>query len=173
MATRYALVVIIPDEIRTSLDEAYFKVSGKHLTIANAHITILPPFFLANSDESALTQKLASLHIQPFTAHNETFGVFHQQSDIVYVSIEPFDAFSVIYEQALTLLEGVITFDVEPYADKNLPPLLPHLSLDYHAENAKDIAEKLNAHHLSLTFSVQSLIILKEVDGVWSSVTTM
>ena len=173
MATRYVLAVSVPDEIHALLDETYLKVSGKHLTIAHAHITILPPFFLANIDESTLTQKLASLHVQPFTAHNEMFGVFHQQSDIFYVSVEPFDAFSSIYEQALSVLEGVITFDLEPYADKNLPPLLPHISLDYQAENTKETVEKLNAQHLLLTFSVDSLVILKEVDGAWNPVTTI
>lgn len=129
------------------------------------HITLIPPFSLDDTQESACIQEFQKIKIglQSFVVNLKGFGSFPKQNGSV-VFIRP------LYQPNLLLLrEKFKGFSTSIF----LPDYHPHLTVafrDLSFENYQKAWEEYQNKAFSASFSVQEVGLYKHIEGKWKKI---
>ena len=145
-----------PRRLDGQLRVAFHKTFNKHIDIINLHLTLLPPFSLRNKGQEADLMK--GVKKFEFTYPNLTFGqagLFkNPDRTILYVPILPEKPFQSLHKKMVSLFEKVIEFETTAYPDNQVPPFIPHISLDYGFIFSEDILSKLDTNLPKISFTL-------------------
>lgn len=156
--------------VEARIRSAYENTFGESLPIKNLHLTLIPPFSVNKKEDlksikeylDKLINKIITLRIgQPnlFVNPGET---------ILYLPLEPKAEITKIYNNLNSFSKNLIKIETFPYHTDEVPPFLPHISLDYsfkyNSQTLIGLASNLTGEEIKLN---KLTIMAKTKSGNW------
>jgi|GEM_PF-3039603 len=143
----YIVILKVSKNGEAKIRDSYKKTYDKKLPISNLHLTLLPPFSLKENVEVKDIKKainsLGKINLKTTFGKPNLFK--NPKETILYLPAEPEEKIKSYYEKLTKLTDLLINLETSLYHTDEVPPFLPHISLDYtFTSNSKtlDILEK-------------------------------
>ncbi len=170
----YIIVYSLPKPIEEKIRKAYLEVFNKPLPIKNLHLTLLPPFSLIEKDGlNKIKAYLRKNKILKINASISTPNLFVNPGEtILYLPVEPKKEISKFYEKLSTFSKDLIKIETSLYHTDEIPPFLPHISLNYdftfNSKSLTGLSEKLDNVNFILS---KPTLMIKNASGSWETIT--
>lgn len=169
----YIVVYSIPNTVERKIKNVYQEIFNKTLPIKNLHLTLLPPFSLINKDTlkklKTFTKNVKESKIEANIASPELFT--NPGETILYLPVEPKKKIIKVFDKLNTFSKDLIKFETSLYHTDEVPPFLPHISLDYdftfNSDTLIKLSEKLGKLNLILN---KPIIMVKTSQESWKQI---
>lgn len=159
----YIVVFILPSELQKKIKEIYRKTFNKDLTITNLHLTFLPPFSLKEDvDLKTVKENLKKFKKTKIKAFFSSPDLFRNPGEtILFLPVEPKGKITDLYERINNQNKNLIKFETSLYHTDEVPPFLPHVSLDYDFTFNSKTLKKLEENLEKFYFDIKCPILVK------------
>lgn len=166
----YIVVYDLPKKIDKEIKLAYEATFKKKLPILNLHLTLLPPFSLIEQKNLTLLKeninKLKSISI---SANLFSPSLFRNPGEtILYLPVNPEKELSKVHDKLESISKDMIKFETSLYHTDEVPPFLPHISLDYNFTFNSKTLIKLEENLKDTNFKLTNpILMVQNPSGKW------
>jgi len=169
----YIVILKIPKNIENKIKSSYKETYDKNIPIKNLHLTLLPPFSLKSKESlELLKNNIKKNKPVKITASYGTPNLFgNPQETILYLPIEPEKEITKLHEKINNENKNLINFETSLYHTDEVPPFLPHISLDYNFTYNSTTLPKLEDNLDVATFNlIGPFLMVQRPSGNWIKV---
>jgi 2'-5' RNA ligase len=129
----YIVAYLIPPKFGDKIRSVYENIFKKALPIENLHLTLIPPFSVENKkDLDSVKKYLDKFKNKVITLKAGEANLFVSPGEsILYLPLEPKGEITKIYNNLNSFSKNLIKIETSLYHSDEVPPFLPHISLDY------------------------------------------
>jgi 2'-5' RNA ligase len=170
---RYGLIVRLPREVETRIEDTYLSLLGATKSNMGYHITLLGPFYRLNDEQAHFDAVVSSVcqRWQPFHVQVAGLGTFLAKDDnVAYVSVVEPDRIVTLHTELLEATTGFVAPQDERFFKWSVESYNPHVTLALGLTDHA-LAEFLRAsaeHKLDETFLVKRIWLAEQApSGPW------
>ena len=181
---RYILSLLLPEVIDQAIRTNYTQLSGHPLAINHLHVTLLPTFTLKPGYDINIVQEMlfgdAGISSAAPRSRVEPNNITERQSyhfgppaffypkvnlignPILYLPVLPPDPLIELNSYLVSHISYLVDFDLSLYDNHQLPPYLPHLSLDYNFQGNQNATLTWQLLPPNTTFNLGEPLLFQE-----------
>jgi 2'-5' RNA ligase len=128
LVTRYAIGLVLPDEVERELDRLRGELSQHMVYVPIPHITLAYPFE-SEADIDRITEKLhqVAARTKPFTLVLEGFDYFQRDSNVAYIAVVNKQPVADLHYDIDRSIDGLVTDEYQGRFD--CEEFTPHVTI--------------------------------------------
>ena len=156
--TTMGVSIAVPEPYGSELREKRAAFGDPAAATVPSHVTLLPPFEVADDEVGALADSLtavASAH-QPFVMSLRSTGTFRPSSPVVFIAVR----------EGISNVEMLAAAVRQKIGDEAAQfPFHPHVTVAHHLDEASLDHAFVDLAHYEATFPVNSFVLYKHEDS--------
>jgi len=169
----YFIALLPPDSLAAQIhsvkEEIAAKFQSRYALRIPEHITLIPPFHCSVELLELLIARLKNLCYEEktFTVFIQNFGHFSKSVLFIQASSQPKEALGALYRALHGLFYEEFPSVKLPQSDEKFTPHMTIANKDLTKSNFNKAWEEFGKRNFEAEFPVNSIHILKHVEGIW------